>query len=110
MTAVLFATIVWQVVDFIKEVLNYKTNASAVRTQAAAWIGCILLVWLASHAQVTADIVPPGFEHTFAGLDFGSVVLVGFAYASLGSSAVDITKAIDNTDTATKPPMAVPKF
>jgi predicted PurR-regulated permease PerM len=108
MDAVLFATLLWQVVDFLRELTNLKTQKSAVLTQLTAWVGGIILVILASHAKVSADLILPGMSTALGHLDGSSQVLYGLMVASLGSSLVDVKQSIDNTDSSTKPPLLPP--
>lgn len=104
----MFATLVWQVVDFLRELTNLKTQKSAVVTQATAWLGGIIIVVLASHAKVSADLVLPGMSTALGHLDGSSQVLYGLMVASLGSSAVDVKQALDRSDSAVKPPLLPP--
>jgi hypothetical protein len=103
MDAVLYATIVWQVIDFLRELTNLKTQKSAVLTQATAWLGGIILVAIGSHAKVTADLVLPGMSTSLGHLDGSSQILYGLAVASLASSLVDVKQAFDRSDSAVKP-------
>src|SRR5262245_45683924 len=105
MDVVVFAALIWQVIDFLKEVTHLPATRNAVATQAAAWIGGIILVILASHAQVTQDIVLPGSDITLGAADWGSQILLGLLVSSTASSAVDVKKALDRSDTAVVPPI-----
>lgn len=105
MDAVMFATLVWQVVDFLRELTNLKVQKSAVLTQATAWAGGILVVILASHAKVSTDLVLPGMSTALGHLDGASQVLYGLMVASLGSSLVDVKQALDGNDSSAKPPL-----
>lgn len=108
MTLVLFATLVWQAVDFLRELFALPGSKSSVITQATAWVGGIVLVALAAHAKVTSDIVLPGLKTSLGRLDGSSVVLVGMLAASLASSLVDVKQAVDHNDSAAKPPLLGP--
>lgn len=103
MTYVLFASLIWQVIDFLRELANLKIERSAVVTQLAAWVGGIALIALAAHAQVTAALVLPGIDLPLGKLDGSSIVLVGMLAASLASTGVDVKQAIDSNDTSRKP-------
>lgn len=103
MTYVLFAALVWQVVDFLRELTNLSTNKSAVVTQACAWVGGIMLIALAAHAAVTEAVVMPGMSVALGKLDWPSVVLVGLLASSLASTGVDVKQALDGSDSAAKP-------
>lgn len=105
MSAILLSALVWQVVDFLRELANLKTHKSDVITQATAWLGGVVIILLCSHATVAAGIVVPGFTAPIGGLDVGSQILLGLVVASLGSSLVDVKQALDSTDSAAKPPL-----
>lgn len=108
MSIVLFAALIWQVIDFLRELTDVKANKSSIVTQATAWVGGILLVALAAHSAVTAALTFPGLDQPLGALDFGSTVLVGLMAASFASSLVDTKQAFDNTDSAAKPPLIPP--
>lgn len=105
MTVVLFSSLVIQVLDFFKELKNWGSNKSAVLTQALAWIGGIVLVLLAAHAAVAAGVVLPGLGIAIGKLDFGSQILAGMLVSSVASTVYDFKAAIDNQDSAAKPPL-----
>lgn len=103
MTILLFATLIWQVVDFLRELANVRSHRSSVVTQVTAWLGGIALVWIGSAARATSELVLPGTDLALGQLDGGSIVLYGLLAASLASSIVDTKQAIDNTDTSRQP-------
>jgi hypothetical protein len=105
MTAIVFATLVMKVIDFLRLVAKGGAQVSAIVTQIAAWLGGVLLVVLASHANATEAIVLPGTDAALGTLDGASQVLVGLLVASLGSAIVDVKQAIDSSDSAVKPPL-----
>lgn len=108
MDAVMFATLLWQVVDFLRELTNLQAQKSAVVTQLTAWVAGIAMVALAGHASVASALVLPGLDQPLGSLDVGSTILVGLIVASLGSSLVDVKQALDNTDSSHKPPLLGP--
>lgn len=105
--ALLLATLLWQVVDFIREVTGAADPAqpeakwSAPKWQAAAWIAGILVVLLAAHAQLFDTFTVNGL--TLTSMDLGSQIFLGLCIASFASTGVDIKQAIDGGDTAKKP-------
>src|SRR5262252_2710335 len=103
MDTVVFASLVWQVVNFIRQLVNLRR--SAVVTQLIAWIVGVVLVVLAAHASVASGVVLPGTDQALGGLDFGSQVLVGLLISSLASTGVDFKQAFDHSDTNAKPPL-----
>lgn len=108
MTIVALAALVWQVIDFLRELANARTQRSAILTQVSAWVGGIVIVALAAHAKVAAGLMLPGFAVPFGKLDFGSIILVGLVISSVASSLVDTKQAIDGRDSAAKPPLIGP--
>jgi uncharacterized membrane protein (DUF441 family) len=108
MDTVVFAALLWQVIDFLRELVNFKTERSAVVTQLTAWVAGVVLVILAAHAQVAEALVLPGTDQALGGLDFGSQVLVGLLVSSLASTGVDFKQAFDGSDSSTKPPLVPP--
>lgn len=103
MTIVLFATLIWQVVDFVREVAGGQASRSSLVTQLSAWVVGILAVWIGGQAEVTEGLAFPGVDATLGSLDGPSIILVGLLASSLASSLVDIKQAIDGRDTAAKP-------
>lgn len=108
METVLFATLIWQFVDFLRELVNLPATKSSVLTQLTAWVAGITLIAIAAHAEVAAHIRFPGLSMELGDLDGWSVILVGLLAASLASTGVDLKQAFDNGDSATKPPLVNP--
>ena len=108
MTVVLFSTLLWKIIDFLREVANFKEQRSAVVTQATAWVAGILLVWICAHTGATSDFVVPGLDVALGKLDAGGTILSGLLVSSLGSSLVDVKQALDATDSASKPSLLKP--
>lgn len=104
MTVALFLALIWQVVDFAKELTTPASRKGAI-TQATAWGVGIAGVALGAHAALTADVVIPGTTLPMHALDAGSVVFAGLLVASAASSVVDLKQAIDSSDSAAKPPL-----
>lgn len=105
MSLVLFAALVWQVIDFLRELANLRTQKSSVVTQLCAWVGGIIVVAIFCNASLTEGVVPPGVELAFGQFGFGDVILYGLLASSVASSSVDIKQAIDSKDSAAKPPL-----
>lgn len=108
MELVLFATLIWQVIDFIRELANWRTQRSAIVTQVTAWIGGVVVIALGAHAAVVSTMTLPGMSLPLSKLDAGSVIVVGLMASSLASSLVDTKQAIDGRDSAAKPPLLGP--
>jgi hypothetical protein len=108
MTAVLFVALVWKIIDFTRLCMNFKTQRSAVITQALAWIAGIVLVMIAAQAQVTQGLVLPGSDQALGKLDWPSWLLLGLLVSSAASATVDLKQAFDRSDSATKPALLPP--
>lgn len=108
MDTVVFAALVWQVIDFARELANLPAQRSAVLTQALAWCAGVGAVAVGAHANATAALVLPGSNLPLGELDAWSVVLVGVLVASTASSAVDLKQAFDGHDSNARPPLAKP--
>lgn len=100
---VLLATLIWQVIDFVRELTNLPTQRSAVVTQASAWLGGVVTVVLASHSAMFDHFSVNGL--TLTQLDGGSQVFLGLVVSSLASSLVDVKQAFDGRDSSAKPPL-----
>ena len=105
MTFVIFAVLVWKVIDFLRLLFNFKTQRSAIITQATAWVGGVLLILIASHAGVMKQLILPGSDQALGFLDFPSQILIGLLVSSFASGVVDIKQAIDNTGSSSVPPL-----
>jgi hypothetical protein len=108
MTTIVFAALVWKVIDFLRMLFNFNTQKSAIITQATAWVGGVVLVIVAAHAGVTQSLVLPGTDATLRTIDFASQVLVGLLVASFASGVVDLKQALDSSDSAVKVPLIPP--
>lgn len=105
MTAVIFAALVWKVIDFFRMLFNIPTQKSAIITQVTAWVGGVILVVIAAHAGVTKALVLPGSDQALGTLDFASQILIGLLISSLASGIVDVKQAIDTTDSSRVVPL-----
>lgn len=103
---VLLTTIVWQAIDFLRELANLSTQKSSVITQATAWVGGVAVVLLAAHSGLFDTFLVNG--RSLTSLDGGSQVFLGLGISSLASSAVDLKQAFDRSDSAAKPPLVKP--
>lgn len=108
MDVIVFGAFVKKVVDFFRNLRNWRTERSAILTQTLAFVGGIVVVVLASHAKVTADLVLPGMSTALGHLDGSSQVLYGLMVGAAGSLLADGVSAIDNTDSAATPPLVAP--
>lgn len=69
----------------------------------AAGVG---VVALAANSDATSALHLIEEGPALGGLDGGSIVLLGIAVGSAGTVLADVRKAIDNTSSADKPPIA----
>lgn len=90
-------------VDVLKFLKNKDWNATI--TQIVTWVSGAVVVFLASAAKVTHDVVIPSLDVTFGSLDGWSKILIGTAITSLLSMVYDFKKAIDTSDSAKTPPL-----
>lgn len=102
----LLSTVVWQGIDFLRELTNWTTQKSSIITQLSAWIGGVIVVLLAAHSGLFDGFLINGKSIT--SLDVGSQVFLGLGISSLASSAVDLKQAFDRSDSAAKPPLLKP--
>lgn len=98
------ATLVVAIINFLRYARAKDVNG--MTTQASSWIAGVAVTFLGSQTDF-ADGISIG-EATLGSLNAWSLVLVGMTVASVGSFAVEIKKAIDNSDSASKPPLAPP--
>lgn len=103
-TAVLLIALIWKIVDWAKLLL--AADWIGARTQVVVWLVATLVVWLGAQANLTETLTLIG-DRPLGALDVGSVILAGLLIGSGASSTVDIKKAIDGSDTARKPPLAL---
>lgn len=96
-----------KLLDLLKYLRAKDWNATA--TQVGAWATGVLLVFLASGADIFENTVLPGLDQTFADLNGASKVILGASILSLlGIAAVDFRKAFDGTDSAKTPTLLGP--
>lgn len=93
-----------KVVSTLKN-LTHADTRSAAFTQLVVWAVAIGVIVLASLAEVTETFIVPGTTDPLGDLDLASLFLVGLIAGSSGSVVYDFKKAIDNTDTASEPPL-----
>lgn len=99
---VTLTTLVAKVMSFVK----YLTGAQyrEAGTQALTWLAGVLVVVVASAADVTQDLVIFG-EMVLEDLSGLSQILAGLSLSSTASFAYDFKKALDNSDSASEPPL-----
>lgn len=103
MIEVVLASTVWKVVDWLRQLR--ARDASAVVTQALAWVAGIILTWVATTADAFTKVVLPGTSQPLGDYNGASIALIGILLSSFASSLVDVKQAIDGSDSATKPPL-----
>lgn len=97
------AFLVNKIIELAKYIRNKDVNGAV--TLLAAQVAGVLVIFLASAAKVTHELVLPGLNATVGSFDAASKILVGCALASLGGTAYDFKKSFDNTDSAAQPPL-----
>lgn len=101
-TLATLAALVWKVVSIVK--MATGKDYTPVITQGLTWLAGIIAVILAAQTDVAESVAVFGTT-TLGQLDGWSQVLVGLTLSSAGSVAYDYKKAIDNTDSASEPPL-----
>lgn len=102
------AALVVKLIDFVRLVSAMiggdKTQGSAIVTQVLVWAAGIagVLLFAASDLGNTVDLTD---SLTLDSVNLATKVLVGIMLGSAGSLFVDAKQAIDNGDTAVKPPL-----
>lgn len=106
MDALLLATLgafALKALDFVKFLINKDWNATI--TQAAAWLTGVLVLIVASAANIFEAVNIPGLNVPFGSLDAGSLIFIGLNLSSFFGVVYDFKKAFDNTDSARTPPL-----
>ncbi len=85
------------------DTLKYLSNSdwNGVVTQLIAWVGGVVAVLLVS-ATDWADTIQVG-DLNLGALNTWSLIFVGLTISSTASFVHDVTKAVDNTDSAALP-------
>jgi hypothetical protein len=101
-----------KVIDVVRSLPTIGKDPVArnlVITQVLVWIAAILVVFLygASRDLGPTIAVPLAGDATLnlRTADFAAKLIIGLALGSTASFAVDVTKAVDNTQTASVPPL-----
>lgn len=94
------ATLVIKIVSVIKAI---GKDTNLVVTQALVWGVGIAVLWLASVADLTEHLVPPGFSAPLGALDGASIVLGGLILGSTGAFGYDATIGRNRTEPALLP-------
>lgn len=97
--ALAMIALIWKVVDFFKGITNKDWNA--VITQLVVWGAGVAVVVLYAQTVWSAGIAIG--DQTLATLNFASLVAVGLAAGAAASTAFDLKKALDGSDSAAQP-------
>lgn len=92
-----------KLVEFAKYVRNGDVNGAV--TLFIVWIVGVIVIFLASAAVVTQDLILPGLSQPLVDMDFWSKVFLGMIATSFISFGYDVKKAVDGTDSAATPPL-----
>lgn len=93
-----------RIVSFLKFIRAKDWNS--VATQAAAWVAGVVVVFIAAEADIVQNLKVAGFA--LADINDWSKVLLGMMFLSLGSTAYQLTKALDNSQSAEEPALVPP--
>ena len=86
-------------VDFLRSLRGRDTNA--VVTQLVAWVGGILVVWLAANVDFASAIEVANVQ--LDQMSLWTQAALGLLLGSSASIAQDVLKAVDNTQSESKP-------
>lgn len=103
MEVITLVTLMALVVKITSVVKAIGKDNNAVVTQLVTWAVGVAVLFLAAQATITSGIVVFDGIPALGDLDNASLVLVGLSYASGGSFAYDLKKAIDSSDSAAEP-------
>lgn len=94
--------LIWKIVDTVK--YARARNVDAIVTQLGVWLAGVGVVLLLAATDFANGIEVA--EFSLDKLNIASLVLLGLTIGSSASVAVDVKKAIDNTDSAAVPSKA----
>lgn len=95
------STLVWKAVDFVKYLLARDKNATI--TQLTTWLGGVGVTGLLANSDF-AENIEIG-SALLGSMNWPSIILVGLSLGSSASSAFDLKKALDGSDSAKTPQM-----
>lgn len=99
----ILATLTAKLLDFAKFLRAKDWNAAF--TQVAAWVVGIGVTAVAAASDAFENVTVPSLDIPIGKINGPSLALIGMAFTSLMSVAVDFRKAFDNTDSAKTPPL-----
>lgn len=98
----LLVALVWKLADLSKYITNKDWNGFL--TQIWVYVLGVVVLLVAGNANAFEALTIPGMTEPLGTLDTLSLVIIGLAIASMGSTFVDFKKAFDGSDSAkTKP-------
>lgn len=101
MPLVQMAVLVFALINFLKAVRQKDTNT--VLTQLIVWVAGVLVTFLVAQTDFASGINVG--DQSLTELNCWSLLFVGLTISSLASFGVELKKALDNTDSAQKPPL-----
>jgi hypothetical protein len=96
--------LVFVVVNFLRNLANVTKDVGAkasVVNQIVAWVAGVVVVVLASQADIASSI--PVFGSPLGDFDIASLIIVGLSITSAGGVLNDFFAARDNTRTSANP-------
>lgn len=97
--AIAMVTLVIKIIDFARYARARDTNG--ITTQLITWLAGVIVVMLAAQTDWATDLRVGAFS--LAELGIWSQVFWGLSFASTASFGKDITKAVDNSNSAAIP-------
>lgn len=95
------AALVVAIINFIKFIKAGDGNGIA--TQLAVWVAGVVVLFIAAQTDFASGISIGDME--IDQMNAWTLVFVGLTLGSVGTLANDIKKALDNSDSAVKPPL-----
>ena len=95
------STTIFIVINWLRYLTNWKTHKVEFVTQILVWVGGIVLLALAAHAQITQGIQL--FGSSLSNFDLSSIILGGIILGSTASTGNTILGAIDSTRSSSAP-------
>lgn len=99
--------LVKSVVDFLRRLVNWRSDRTGVIHQALAFIGGTAIVFLYGASQL-GDFAVPGTKLLLSNMDGWTKLIVGLSIGGTASLVTDFIKSVDASDTAKVPPILGP--
>lgn len=104
-SVIALVALIYKVIDFLKNLVNIKLIASknGVVTQLTVWVAAVLVLVLASQAEISNTVVVLG--RPLADFDLASLIVLALSFGSSASVFNDYLAAKDNNRSSEDPAM-----